>query len=116
MRNIFKKTKSKAEKEVVTGVEVKQEVEQEVTGTNENPIVQTEPTCTSNECFLKTINHPRKLELATGLLNGENPESFYADYGNIRVMEMMKMINSYNADPEKYLKSHQIIGCKNCGR
>ena len=70
----------------------------------------------TDECFLKTINHPRKIELATGLLNGEDPESFYDDYGSIRVMEMMKMISNYNEDPERYLKSRQISGCASCGR
>lgn len=73
-------------------------------------------TCDATNWFLSTINHPRKLELATGLLNGESPESFYEDYGTVRVQEMMTMIDSYNADPDRYLRNHLLAGCKKCGR
>ena len=71
--------------------------------------------CDTTADFLKTINHPAKLILAKGLLTGENPEAFYNDYGKIRVMEMQKIIESYKSNPEKYLRGHQIVGCKTCG-
>jgi len=82
----------------------------------ENAISKASLVCNLNDCFLKTINHPRKLELATGLLNGEDSESFYVDFGKIRVMEMIKIISDYNADPERYLRSHSLAGCIKCGR
>jgi len=113
--NMFKQSKKVASDVVVEATpEVLEapvtEVIEEVVETPE------EVKCDANTDFLKTINHPAKLILATGLLTGENPEALYNDYGKIRVMEMQKLIESYQSNPERYLRSHGLAGCKTCGR
>lgn len=79
-------------------------------------VIAKEIKCDMDDCFLKTIAHPNKKILAAGLLKGDNPESFYESYGNIRVMEMQNLIAKYRQDPEKYIKGRLSAGCKTCGR
>lgn len=67
------------------------------------------------EPFYETICHPRKKLLARKLVEGEDPKSFYEDYGSVRVSEMQTTIKSYETDTERYLKGHQLAGCKTCG-
>jgi hypothetical protein len=86
-----------------------------VTTPEENAEVKIEVTPIDYEPFYATMCHPRKILLAKGLISGQEPESFYEDYGDIRVKEMQAKINSYQTDPVRFLKGHQLSGCKTCG-